>query len=542
MLLGALALLTLGALAPASGCGSSRPDLHQGAGHDAGRLRLERRLCRHQRRLGYGEPLLRSDRSCDRRRGLPQHVRRFRRRPARLSLADCLPGCSVSKRQGDWASLKGSNVSLITARNINRSRIDDVRTVHRPGRLRLEHRAVVFQGRRGRRRRSQRHPRPTARCSQLPPATTAGAAPSVPASNSPSHRTGRPRSNTTTCSSPTTTPTSPTPPAALSSVQRPYSRRCRSGVGPRQLPLGRPGRRKILIASEPHRISKRPASCRLFCCLLLTAAAIFVILTRFLHANRYPLRLKTVRSNNPLMVFTRHWKLIPVLPMFRALIHWRLIAFRRRARTARLRAPGNADMDEIIKAEAPTIRQQPARDHHSRRARTQSEERRRRNSPRQARGVHGTVGLRQILARLRHHLCRRPAALRRVAVGLCAPVPGDDAEARCRPDRRAVAGDLDRTEDHVEKSALDRRHRHRDLRLHAPVVGARRRALFAGHGPADRKPDRLADGRSRAGAARGHAALSAGAGRARPQGRIQERTRRISQEGIPARQDRRHLP
>ena len=42
--------------------------------------------------------------------------------------------------------------------------------------------------------------------------------------------------------------------------------------------------------------------------------------------------------------------------------------------------------------------------------------------------------------------------------------------------------------------------------------------------------------------ARGHAALSAGAGRARPQGRVQEGTRRIPQEGISARQDRRHLP
>ena len=200
-------------------------------------------------------------------------------------------------------------------------------------------------------------------------------------------------------------------------------------------------------------------------------------------------------------------------------------------------------MDEVIRAKRQlNAGSGIARDNHPRRARAQSQERRSRDSPRQARGVHRAVGLRQILARLRHHLCRGPAPLRRIAVGLCAPVPGDDAEARRRPDRRAVAGDFHRAEDDVEESALDRRHRHRDLRLHAAVVGPRRRALFARHGPADREPDRLADGRPRAGAARGHPALSAGAGRARPQGRIPQGARRIPQEGFSARQDRRRLP
>ena len=198
-------------------------------------------------------------------------------------------------------------------------------------------------------------------------------------------------------------------------------------------------------------------------------------------------------------------------------------------------------MDEVIRAKR-QYGLQHARDNDSRRARAQSQERRPGNPARQARGVHRAVRLRQILARLRHHLCRGPAPLRRIAVGLCAPVPGDDAEARCRPDRRAVAGDFDRAEDHFEKSALDRRHRHRDLRLHAAVVGARRRALLARDGPSDREPDRLADGRPRAGAARGHPALSAGARGARPQGRVPQGARRIPQEGFSARQDRRRLP
>ena len=41
--------------------------------------------------------------------------------------------------------------------------------------------------------------------------------------------------------------------------------------------------------------------------------------------------------------------------------------------------------------------------------------------------------------------------------------------------------------------------------------------------------------------ARRHPPLSAGAGRARPQGRVQEGARRMAQEGLSARQDRRHL-
>ena len=55
-----------------------------------------------------------------------------------------------------------------------------------------------------------------------------------------------------------------------------------------------------------------------------------------------------------------------------------------------------------------------------------------------------------------------------------------------------VAGDLDRAEDDVAQPALDRRHGHRDLRLPAPALRARRHALFAGDRPADREPDRHA--------------------------------------------------
>ena len=93
----------------------------------------------------------------------------------------------------------------------------------------------------------------------------------------------------------------------------------------------------------------------------------------------------------------------------------------------------------------------------------------------------------------------------------------------------------------VAQSALDRRHGHRDSRLHAASMGARRRALFAGHRATDRKPDRLADGRPHLGAAGRHAALSAGSGGARPQGRVPQGARRVRQEGLPARQSRRQV-
>ncbi len=129
-------------------------------------------------------------------------------------------------------------------------------------------------------------------------------------------------------------------------------------------------------------------------------------------------------------------------------------------------------------------------------------------------------------------LCREPVRLR-------AAISGNDAEAGRRPDRRPVAGHFHRAENHLAQSALDRGHRHRDLRLHAAVVGARRRALLAGDRSADREPDRVADGRPYSCFARRHAALSARARGARPQGRVPQGARRVHEEGLPAGQSRR---
>ena len=108
--------------------------------------------------------------------------------------------------------------------------------------------------------------------------------------------------------------------------------------------------------------------------------------------------------------------------------------------------------------------------------------------------ITGPVRLGQVLARLRHALRRRPAPLRRVALGLRAPVPAADGEARRRPDRGPVAGDRHRAEGGEPQPALHRRHRHRDPRLPAPALRARRHALLPGPRPAARSADGGADG------------------------------------------------
>ena len=200
-----------------------------------------------------------------------------------------------------------------------------------------------------------------------------------------------------------------------------------------------------------------------------------------------------------------------------------------------------SDRKRMAKDRPPIVRQDGRGQIHldPRRARAQSQEHRHRPAARQPDRDDRAVGLGQILARLRHDLRRGPAPLRGVALRLRAPVPGDDAEARRRPDRRALAGDLHRAEDDEPQPALHRRHRHRDLRLHAAALRARRHPLFAGDRAADREPDRQPDGRPHPRAARRHAALSARAGRARPQGRIPQGPRRVPEEGLPARQDRR---
>ncbi len=98
----------------------------------------------------------------------------------------------------------------------------------------------------------------------------------------------------------------------------------------------------------------------------------------------------------------------------------------------------------------------------ARRARAQPQECGCHHTARLADRYHRPVGVRQILAGVRHHLCRGPAPLRRVAVGLRQAVPRADGQAGRRLDRWPVTGDLDRAEDHLAQPALHRRHGDRD--------------------------------------------------------------------------------
>ena len=139
--------------------------------------------------------------------------------------------------------------------------------------------------------------------------------------------------------------------------------------------------------------------------------------------------------------------------------------------------------------------------------------------------ITGLSGSGKSIARLRHDLRGGAAPLRRVALGLRAAVPPDDGEAGRRPHRRPQPGDLDRPEDDLAQPALDGRHRHRDLRLPAPALRARRAAALPDLRQADRRPVARRDRRPGAAARGGDALHGQRAGRARPQGRVQGRLR-----------------
>ncbi len=149
---------------------------------------------------------------------------------------------------------------------------------------------------------------------------------------------------------------------------------------------------------------------------------------------------------------------------------------------------------------------------------------------------HRPERLRQVQSRLRHDLRGGAAPLRREPLGLRAPVPADDGEAGRRLDRRALAGDLDRPEDHLPEPAFDRRDGHGDLRLPAPALRPHRQAPLPGLRPPDRRPEPGGDRRPDPPAAGGDEVHRQRAGRPRPQGRVQGRLRGAPGGGVHARE------
>ncbi len=144
--------------------------------------------------------------------------------------------------------------------------------------------------------------------------------------------------------------------------------------------------------------------------------------------------------------------------------------------------------------------------------------------------VTGLSGIGQVEPRLRHHLRRRAAPVHRVAVRLCAPVPGTDGEARRRQRRGPVAGHQHRAEDHQPEPAFHGRDRDRNLRLHAAAVRLHRQAalppLRAAHIAPEARPDRRLDP-GLSGRDAGHDPGPRGPG---SQGRVQEALREVRQE------------
>ena len=153
---------------------------------------------------------------------------------------------------------------------------------------------------------------------------------------------------------------------------------------------------------------------------------------------------------------------------------------------------------------------------------------------------HRPQRLRQVEPRLRHHLRRGPAALRREPERLRAPVPADDGEAGRRLDRRPLA----------RRSRSTRRRRSRNPRSTVGTVTEiydYLRLLYARIG----KPHCPVCGRPIAGqsqeaivdqilaAPRGHEVHGQRAGRPRPQGRVPGRLRGAPRGRVHAREGRR---
>ncbi|MBW2295920.1 MAG: peptidylprolyl isomerase, partial [Deltaproteobacteria bacterium] len=156
-----------------------------------------------------------------------------------------------------------------------------------------------------------------------------------------------------------------------------------------------------------------------------------------------------------------------------------------------------------------------------------------------ARGHHGTLGLGQIVSRIRHPLRRGPAPLRRVALRLRAPVSRPDGQTGRRLGRWAVARDLDRTARRQQEPAFDRRHHHGDRRLSPAALRAGRRTPLPRVRKPDRGPDSQRNGRAHHRPRAGHPGAIARPGDPGPQGRVQEGARRVPPQGLRARSDRR---
>ena len=118
---------------------------------------------------------------------------------------------------------------------------------------------------------------------------------------------------------------------------------------------------------------------------------------------------------------------------------------------------------------------------------------------------HGRQRFGEILAGVRHPVCRGPAPLRRDVFALCAAVPGPHGPAAGRPHRGHSAGHRHRPDQSGAHLALDRRHHDGAQRSSEAAVRARRGAALPRLRPAGaaryrrEHPSKRSQARSRGG-------------------------------------------
>ncbi len=132
----------------------------------------------------------------------------------------------------------------------------------------------------------------------------------------------------------------------------------------------------------------------------------------------------------------------------------------------------------------------------SRGASEQSQRHRCRSSARKIDRRHRPERLRQVLARVRDDLRRRPAPLRRDIFALHAAIPRSHGQTARRRHSRNPAGYRDRAIESGEDVALDRRHDDRDQRLLEIALAAHRESVLPELRPRDPTGNRKIDRRS----------------------------------------------
>ena len=146
--------------------------------------------------------------------------------------------------------------------------------------------------------------------------------------------------------------------------------------------------------------------------------------------------------------------------------------------------------------------------------------------------VHRDLGIRQVVAGLRHHLCRGTASLRGVAVGLRQAVPGPDRQARRGLHPGTLTGHLHRPEERLAQPPFHGRHHHRGVRLPATPLRPNRPAPRPRDRRAPGPPDTPTDRGPGSGDGGGHPVPGAGTGRAGAEGHLRHPVVRPGSPGL----------